>query len=77
MICDRDPIPLLTSLVAAVELRKRRHPDRMPGDIISLGVGVDDILDFTVELTQDVVAAVPKAAESSIEILRRWKVELR
>lgn len=66
--------PHHTNFATAIELGHRLHPDRMPTDILIVGVEVDNILDFTEELTDAVAAAVPGAAERGLEILDRWGV---
>ncbi|MCJ2540138.1 MAG: hydrogenase maturation protease [Candidatus Thermoplasmatota archaeon] len=66
--------PHHTNFATAIELGKKLHADRMPGDIQIIGVEVDNIKDFTEELTEPVEASVPKASEKALEILRGWGV---
>ena len=68
--------PHHTNFATAIELGKKLHADRMPEKILIIGVEVDNILDFTEELTASVEAAVPKASEKALEILRGWGVQL-
>ena len=67
--------PHHTNFATAIELGKKIHADRMPKDILIIGVEVDNIKDFTEELTEPVKAAVPMAAEKAIEILEGWGVK--
>ncbi len=66
--------PHHTNFATAIELGKKLHADRMPEDIQIIGVEVDNILDFSEELTAPVEASVPKASEKALEILRTWGI---
>jgi hydrogenase maturation protease len=68
--------PHHTNFATAVELGHRLHPDRMPGEILIVGVEVDNILDFTEELTPAVEAAVPVAAGRALALLERWGLQV-
>lgn len=68
--------PHHTNFATAIELGNKLHPDRMPEDIQIIGVEVDNIKDFTEELTGPVEAAVPEATERALEILRGWGVAI-
>ena len=68
--------PHHTNFATAIELGKRLHADRMPEEILIVGVEVDNILDFTEELTEPVAEAVPGAAERAIGILREWGIDV-
>ncbi len=69
--------PHHTNFATAIELGNRLHPDRMPEEVLIIGVEVDNILDFTEELTAPVAEAVPEAAARATEILRGWDVDVR
>jgi len=64
--------PHHTNFATAIEMGRMVHPDRMPGEILIVGVEVDNILDFTEDLTPAVGAAVPTAAEAALGILVGW-----
>jgi hydrogenase maturation protease len=64
--------PHHTNFATAVEVGKMVHADRMPGEILIIGVEVDNIKDFTEELTTAVEAAVPEAVDKALEILEEW-----
>ncbi len=68
--------PHHTNFATAIELGNRLHSDRMPGEILIIGVEVDNILDFTEDLTKPVAEAVPVAAERSLAILRDWGLDV-
>ena len=68
--------PHHTNFATAIELGKKLHADRMPDKILIIGVEVDNIKDFTEELTEPVEASVPKASEKALGILRGWGVQL-
>lgn len=68
--------PHHTNFATAIEMGKMVHPDRMPEDIIVIGVEVDNIKDFTEELTTAVEAAVPEAADKALGILEEWGAAL-
>ncbi len=64
--------PHHTNFATALELGHRVDPDRMPKEILIVGVEVDNIRDFTEELTPAVEAAVPDAARAALAILEEW-----
>jgi len=66
--------PHHTNFSTAIELGNRLHADRMPSDILIIGVEVYNILDFTEDLTAPVEAGVPEAAQKALEILIEWGV---
>jgi hydrogenase maturation protease len=66
--------PHHTNFATAIELGNRVHGDRMPGRILVIGVEVDNIVDFSEELTPDVMSSVPRATETALGILRDWGV---
>ena len=68
--------PHHTNFATAIELGNRLHADRMPEKILIIGVEVDNILDFTEELTEPVAEAVPGAAEKALGILRDWGLDI-
>lgn len=68
--------PHHTNFATAIELGKKLHADRMPDEILIIGVEVDNIKDFTEELTESVEAAVPMASVKALEILDGWGVQL-
>jgi hydrogenase maturation protease len=68
--------PHHTNFATAIELGRRLHPDRMPLEISILGVEVENIVDFTEELTPAVAEAVPEAAARALGILVGWGVAL-
>ena len=68
--------PHHTNFATAIELGKRLHADRMPEEILILGVEVDNIVDFTEEMTPAVAEAVPGAADLALGILATWGMEL-
>jgi hydrogenase maturation protease len=68
--------PHHTNFATAIELGNRLHPDRMPGEILIIGVEVDNILDFTEDLTAPVAEAVPEAAERALGTLGGWGVDV-
>lgn len=68
--------PHHTNFSTAIELGNRLHADRMPEEILIIGVEVENINDFTEELTGLVEAAVPKAADEALGILRNWDVNI-
>ena len=68
--------PHNTNFATAMEMGRRVHPDRMPGEVLIVGVEVDNILDFTEELTPAVEAAVPAATREGLQVLEAWGVSL-
>lgn len=64
--------PHHTNFATAIEMGRMVHPDRMPTEILILGVEVDNILDFTEELTPAVEGAVPEAARRALAVLEGW-----
>lgn len=68
--------PHHTNFATAIELGRMVHPTRMPEEIAIVGIEVDNIMDFTEEMTPPVEAAVPGAAEMAMGILREWGVPL-
>jgi hydrogenase maturation protease len=68
--------PHHTNFATAMELGRRLHPDRMPEDIVIVGIEVDNILDFTEDLTPAVDNAVVPASELALEILKDWGIAL-
>jgi hydrogenase maturation protease len=64
--------PHHTNFSTALELGHKVHPERMPEEILIVGVEVDNIQDFTEELTPAVGAAVPDAARAALGILEKW-----
>lgn len=68
--------PHHTNFATAIELGNRLHPDRMPADILIIGVEVDDIVNFTEELTRPVAEAVPGAADRALGILGDWGLDV-
>jgi hydrogenase maturation protease len=68
--------PHHTNFATAIELGKKLHSDRMPEELLIIGVEVDNLLDFTEELTPSVEASVPYASDKALDILRDWGVQL-
>ena len=68
--------PHHTNFATAMELGRKLHPDRMPEELVIVGVEVDNIVDFTEELTPDVRKAVDPASDAAMGILRDWDVDL-
>jgi len=66
--------PHHTNFATAIELGNKIHADRMPSDILIIGMEVDNIVDFTEDLTEPVEAAVPEAVKKALEILKGWGV---
>ncbi|MCK4970405.1 MAG: hydrogenase maturation protease [Thermoplasmata archaeon] len=64
--------PHHTNFSTALELGHKVHPDRMPEELLIVGVEVDNIQEFTEELTPAVEAAVPDAARAALGILEGW-----
>lgn len=64
--------PHHTNFATAIELGRRVHPDRMPEELVILGIEVDDIINVREELTPGVEAALPEATERALGILREW-----
>ncbi|UCC93025.1 MAG: hydrogenase maturation protease [Thermoplasmata archaeon] len=69
--------PHHTNFATAIELGHKVEPERMPDEILIIGVEVDNILEFGEELTEGVEAAVPDATRRALDILRDWGVDLR
>ena len=67
--------PHHTNFATAIELGNKLHAHRMPSDIQIIGVEVDNIMDFTEDLTAPVEAAVPGAASKALEILEEWGIK--
>jgi hydrogenase maturation protease len=68
--------PHHTNFATAIQLGEKLHPDRMPEEILIIGVEVDNILEFKEELTEPVEAAVPEATKRALGILGGWGVDL-
>jgi hydrogenase maturation protease len=68
--------PHHTNFATAMELGRAVHADRMPREVVIVGVEVMNVLDFTEDLTPDVEAAVPIASEAAMRTLGTWGVEL-
>ena len=68
--------PHHTNFATAIELGNKIHADRMPEDILTIGVEVDNIKDFSEELSPSVEAAVPEAADRALDILKEWGLNL-
>ena len=64
--------PHHTNFATAIELGRRVHPDRMPRELVILGVEVDDIVNVREELTPGVEVALPEATERALAILWEW-----
>jgi hydrogenase maturation protease len=65
--------PHHTNFATAIKMGQMVHPDRMPEELVIVGVEVDNILEFSEALTQDVALAVPEAADMAMEILSGWE----
>jgi hydrogenase maturation protease len=68
--------PHHTNFGTAIEMGRMVHPDRMPAEILIVGVEVDNINEFTEEMTPAVTAAVPEATAAALRILERWGMGL-
>lgn len=68
--------PHHTNFATAMEMGRMVHPGRMPEEVLIVGVEVDNILDFTEELTPAVEAAVPVATRQGLGVLEAWGVSL-
>jgi hydrogenase maturation protease len=68
--------PHHTNFATAIELGNKLHPDRMPEELAIVGVEVDNIVEFTEELTPAVEASLPRATEVALEVLEEWGVDL-
>ena len=66
--------PHHTNFATAIELGRKLHPDRMPEELVIVGVEVSNIIDFSEELTPLVESAVPTARDMALGILRDWGV---
>ena len=66
--------PHHTNFATAIEMGRKVYPDRMPEAIAIVGIEVDNILDFTEQMTPPVEAAVPGAADMALSILEDWGV---
>ena len=69
--------PHHTNFGTAIEMGRMVHPDRMPGEILIVGIEVDNINEFTEVMTPPVTAAVPEATEAALRILEGWSVPIR
>ena len=65
------------SLRRNLELGERYYPGQMPKDVAVIGIEVEDIDRFHEGLTPAVSAAVPKALETALGVLRGWGFELQ
>ena len=63
-----------TSFSTAMQVGRTIHPDRMPSEIIILGVEVDCIDEFREDLSPKVASAVPEATRRAVEVLRGWGI---
>ena len=68
--------PHHTNFSTALELGRKVHPERMPEEILIVGVEVDNILDFTEELNPSLEAVVREAADRALDILKEWGLTL-
>ncbi len=65
-----------TSFSTAMRIGRTLHPERMPSEIVILGVEVERIDEFREDLSTRVAAAVPEATRRALEVLRGWGVEV-
>jgi len=65
-----------TSLATALRLGRALHPDRMPADVVVLGVEAESIHEFREDLSPVVARAVPAAVDAALGVLRGWGVQV-
>ncbi len=60
------------NVARVLELGNRYYPGQMPGELVIIGIETESIDSFKEGLTPAVAAAVPRAVEVALGILRGW-----
>ena len=63
------------SLRRNLELGERYYPGQMPQEVAVIGIEVEDIERFHEGLTPAVAAAVPRAVEEAMRVLKAWGID--